>query len=253
MTKRIMPMLAALAVCLAVTACGESEAASPATSSPTQAPLSDPVTARLETAPRVFLDAIPASERECVVASWGQARYDQIVAGGAPTVEENEAAFDCLGDTTAVRMLLGGLVAGAGELSDTTLRCASQRLAEADPAIVRAAAQNPGGDTPADDLAQAVASGDASILQAVFCLNADERAALEASGGFVMGEDIAAFECLASELGDERFRTVMPDLVQIATVRDSRFGTAAPAGSQAGPPADVLEAMRRCGLAVGGS
>ena len=199
MTRRIVPLLASLAVCLAVTACGESEAVSPAT--PAEAPSLEPITAQLESEPSAFFEVIPTAERECVVAAWGQTRFDGIVGGAVPTAQESEAASECLSDTTTARMMLGRLLAGAGELSDATLRCASQRLAAADLAGIR----RPAG------------GGVASLIQATFCLNAEERTALEASGGFALGASIDAFECLANEVGDERFQTVMADWVRIAT------------------------------------
>ena len=114
-------LLVIAAVALAVAAC----TSSPPTPTPTPAP--PLITVGLEEDPQAFLQAIPASERDCIVQAFGTDNLLKIIGTGPPSSEDMVRLTSCLSEETARRMMLGMTMLELG-VSEQDITCMSAGL-----------------------------------------------------------------------------------------------------------------------------
>ena len=170
------------------------------TATPTPAPIATPTPIPVTIKPvRInpvkdpagFLAALPAAEVDCAVrAAGGRERLTLIVSNKVePTKEQAAAIGKCMSKATALAVLAGQIEIASGPLSEKTLSCIAGR------------AENINFETfvsPEPDL-----QGLIGPVQALFCLDQAERAALEKNGeGFPMVQGgFDSMECLVNALG----------------------------------------------------
>jgi hypothetical protein len=183
----------------ALAACGsEKPAATPEptappvpTATPAPAPIV-PIRIDPEENPEAFLAALPASEVDCASNVVGGRETLVKVIGGDMDLDDAQglAMAKCVSSQTLVRTIVGTLeLESETNLSDETLQCIADKSAN-----LSLTAMLSGETDPAAMV---------GMLQSVFCLNSDERAALEMrSDEFGFDDvDIDAMECFVNAVG----------------------------------------------------
>lgn len=197
----ILIVIAAFAV-TALAACGTSSSSPTTTPEPsptvTPVPVSASITIDPEADPTGFLNALPQTEVQCAASAvGGQENLIRLVSrvdGNTDGISDQQLNImaSCVSDETVASIAIGQLELQAGTLSFTTKACVSRHIAEIDFSYFF--------DDSDIDANSTVAS-----LQAIFCLTADERIALETSDLdlFDFGEigGIAALECSIDAAG----------------------------------------------------
>ena len=246
---RSVAALAAIGLAVAAlltTACngGGDDEAAPAepTPTPTAEPRAadsfQPITADLEQDPLAFFAAIPAFERNCLVQSVGAARFDEIAEGAEPTLEEGEDLLACISGSTAGRFVAGALITQTSleSLTLDTLDCMAPRFVEMTPSDLFDGIAGLSGDGPLSDPSGLFSAALQPVIEALFCLNEEERTAVDAeiaaAGGGDFSLTVGQMECVHESLGGEGLAGV--------------FG-----GSQT-IPLNVFSALADCGVTLGG-
>lgn len=190
--KVITFLLLTVFAAVALAACSSSEPSTPtptptptATPTPTPVPLInvDPVT---QTA--LFISSLPESEVKCAVDAVGETSFEHLIKGdkfsAALTDSQIEEVIACVSDETAQTVILSQLAFMAGGLSDATVACAYEKTA-----LITAELAFSNSPEPTELFA---------LFQGIFCLDSEERAALESSAyeyGFSEAGGIDAMEC----------------------------------------------------------
>ncbi len=97
------------------------------TATPTRAPAF--ITVGPGDNPEAFLQAIPASERECIVQAFGTENLAELIAAGPPSSEDMAKLTGCLSEETARRMMLGMMMMELG-ISEQDTTCISAELSD---------------------------------------------------------------------------------------------------------------------------
>jgi len=195
--KRLALMSVAFVASLIAAACRVEEATPVPTPTPTPTPVPSPTAAPILLGPeasiREFFKAIPEEERQCVEQSIDPTRLEEVLEGAEPTDEENRITLECLSENTSVDIFLGFFAQTAGGLSDETLDCMREKLAEVD---VRSLL-----------LDEEEEVDNEFFLSLFLCLNEEEIARFEAAGGFGEEEEgeptPAQVACLIELIGEE--------------------------------------------------
>jgi len=174
-----------------------------------------------------FLDSLPASEITCATdALGGRARVLAMLESNLGddhlTIAEADALDNCLSDQTVQGVFTGLLSKEAGGLSDETIICIGEQIGGMSAASLFL-------EEPAADVI-------ISSLQGVFCLNADERAAISEGGttyGFGELGGIDAIECVVNGVGP----TGLTDLIGVASADGMDFAALG----------DLFPLMMECG------
>ena len=218
--KRLALMSVAFVVPLIATACGGEEATPTPVPTPTPTPVPTPAIILLnpEASKREFFEAIPEEEQQCVEQSINPTRLEEILEDAETTDEENRITLECLSENTAVGIFLGFFAQTAGDLSDETLDCMRERLAEVDVRSLLLEEQE----------------DDEFFLSLFLCLNEEEIARFEAAGG--LGEEgeptPAQIACLIELIGEEA-------AVELAS-------------EQRLPTQEEFQALAECGISLDG-
>lgn len=174
------------------------------TATPTPAPLK-PITVNPTTDPTGFLNQLPTSERDCLNQKLGPNGFTSMVQQNSePSSDQIAALKACLSSNTMARLFVGGMATQAHvELSTATLECMNGHLQGADLASLF---------TKTGSSSAISSSTVRAVLPALFCLNQQERTALEqGQGGGGIGNvgSISALECLYNTLGPDKLAGVI--------------------------------------------
>jgi hypothetical protein len=240
------PVLIALAALFVGACSSDKEPATSPTSVPTNTPepvAFQPITAGLEENPLAFFAAIPAFERNCLVTTVGQVRFDEITNGDLDlTDEEAEGLLACVSGITFGRVLAGGLIneTDLESLSTETLNCMESKFSVVTPSdFVDNFEELAGNENPVGAAFESGGEALDVILPAFFCLGADERGVLDSQIAAEMGEDLGGFaptiaqmECLFGSVGDDGLSGLF-------------------SGTGDAPPLEMLSAFSECGFDLG--
>ena len=227
-----LAFIALVLVAFAV-ACGAPEpqptptATPPPTPTPTAtpAPTSALITVGLGDNPQAFIQAIPVSERDCVLQAFGTENLVELVGTGPPSSEDMTKLAGCLSEETARRMTLGHLMIDLG-ISEQNMTCISAEL----------------GDVNSLELTGQV-PGEQSMQGQIFVFQVFR----------------AAFNCLSEEAAAEMFGSVAegggPGMEQFKCLFESAdnetiaklFAMSGGAGEGAAPPPELLYVITKCG------
>ncbi|MEX0763245.1 MAG: hypothetical protein WD208_03055 [Dehalococcoidia bacterium] len=198
-SKPLLIMLLLIAALAVLSACaGEPSADATPESSPTPAPI-EPINIGPDEDPEAFLAALPPSELECAETAVGG--HEQLISllnqqGAHPDQDQALQLAECVSAETVARVLTGQLENMSAPLSIDTRQCISEKVSGTSISALIGSDSEP-------DPGAAI-----GFMQAIFCLNSAERAALEASGeGFApIGGDVGIdeLECLADAVGPTR-------------------------------------------------
>lgn len=194
-------VLVVLVTAIAAGACAKADPVPTATPAPSPTPVNTPTlirSIRIDQAkdPVGFLNSIPASEVECGDrAVVGRLNLTAIISGRmASTAAQAAALTKCMSRDTVLRVAVGQIELQAGPLSNATLICVAGRVPEIGFESLLNAQPDP--------------AALVGVLQALFCLNNDERSALEANvsaGRFSFGGvGIGSLECIVKAIGPAR-------------------------------------------------
>lgn len=209
-------VMVALFTAIAAGACSTAAPDPTATPAPTATPTVSPTPTSTPTPimpvrvdpekdPVGFLNSIPANEVECGnKAVGGRDNLIAIISGKMEATDAQATALaKCMSRDTVMRVAVGQIEIQAGELSDATLSC------------IAGHAPDIGFDSFLNSQPDPAAL--AGVLQAVFCLNKDERAALEANasdGGFSFGgAGIDSMECFVNAVGPAKLADALGTLM----------------------------------------
>ncbi len=200
------------------------------TPTPTPEPLPVLITANPQMEPQAFLQAIPSSERECLVRAFGEQGLAAVMGQGIPSQEAVTGILGCISEDTARRAALGTILEqSGGVITEGSLACfATQvkgisfkdlmaelalRQSQFDPAMV----------IPV-------------VRAGVNCLTEPEFAALTGMVGVDAGLTLSQVKCVFAGANDE-------SLAKLFAVFTSQSGES--------PPFDVLMVLLKCGMAPG--
>ena len=224
-------VIAMLLLAFAV-ACGDTTPTPTATPTPTPTPTATPTpTPALITEgpgdnPRAFLQAIPASERDCVVQAFGSTENLLELIGTGPPSPEDMAKFNsCLSEETARRMMLGMMTMELG-ISEQAITCKSAELG--DVSFLALYGQEPG-----EQSMQAQTFGFRIFRSAFNCLSEEEAAEMFGGVGEGGGPSMEQFKCLFENADDETILRL--------------FAMGAGASEGASPPPEFLDIVTKCG------
>ena len=210
-----------LLLLMVIGACDGVPTATPSpTPTPTPVPLPLPILANLDEDPRLFFEAIPQEEQECLASALGQARLDDFVSGRELIEWGDEVIVQCISEETFARTMLGVIVGELSALSDETLRCLWSALEEADLKGLFT------GEV-VDEEAQLRAIQ--AMMKSSLCLTEEEAARVNDVFGL---EDfsLVTVRCLASRIDERSLETLI-------TTGQPSFA--------------VISAMLECGLEMG--
>ena len=183
------------------------------TPTPTPVPLT-PIRIDPKTDPLGFLNAMPSQEVACMAQAAGSREKVVGFITGKSVPDEKLAAVlaKCVSGQTMLRVFTGQVELATGPLSDTTLQCVAGRSAGLNISAMLLGARDPAGVIP--------------LLQAMFCLNKDERSKLAANPhGFALsfgGARIDAVECFVNKFTPtkllEIFRALEPGPAALAAM-----------------------------------
>jgi hypothetical protein len=175
------------------------------TSTPTPVPAYlDAIAINPEEDPEGFLAALPRGEVDCAEkVVGGHAQLIDVIADESELDPAEAVALSrCVSKETVQRTFIGALEEGAGELSAETEACVLR-------ATVNVGFASQFTDTP-------VAGDIVGMFQGMFCLNDDERAAMETSDSGLMfdagGPGINELECAFDELGPDKIASTFSTL-----------------------------------------
>ena len=214
--RRVLPgVVGALALTLALmaVACGGGV---DQTSTPTLlSPLSVSDSSRIGD----VLSQLPASEQQCIQDALGEAAYNQVLQGTLGddlSLEHEDIVAGCLSGDSMARIVIGGLSSEVGPLSDATIECMRDSLADTDLTSLALGGRD-------------IENGAASDLTVFLCLT-DEEAA-RANVSFFEDEEIS--------LTQIRCVTEVVDISVFLALGDTPDEIA---------PTEVLQAMLDCGV-----
>ncbi len=214
---RVLPaIIGALVLTLALMAVACGSDADP-TSTPT--PLS-PLSVSDSSSIGDILSQLPASEQQCIQDALGEAAYNQVLQLGSEDdvpSDHEDIVIGCLSGESMSRIVIGGLSSEFGPLSNATVACMQDSLADADLASL---AFGPGED---------IEGGAAIILTVLLCLNDAEAARA----------DVSFFGDAEISVTQLRCVTGAVDLSVLLALGD---------GPDEAPPLEVLQAMLDCGV-----
>ena len=183
---------------------------------PTETPTQTPalITVGPGDNPQAFLQAIPASERDCVGKAFGTENLLDVIGAGPPSSENMANFTGCLSEETARRMTLGTMMMELG-ISEQDITCMSAGLGDGEQSM------------------QGPAFG-FQIFRAAFNCLSEEKAA-EMFGGVEEGggPSMEQFKCLFDSADDET-------IVKL-------FAMGGGARGGAPPPTELLDLITRCG------
>jgi hypothetical protein len=172
--------------------------------------------------PAGFLAALPVGEVECAVKAIGTREHLVLLISGKtePSAEQAAAIGRCVSKSTVLAVLAGQVELASGPLSDKTLSCIAGRAENLN--FDTLIAPNPGPE------------GLVGLMQALFCLDKSERAALEQNGQrFALAPGrIDTMECFLNAAGPA-------NLVSAFEFLQSGKGQPSPA---------LIGAVLKCGL-----
>lgn len=198
--RRRFVLAAILAIAItALAACGsDNKPAAAPESSPVPTPIpTDGITVDPRTDPAGFIASLPDDEAECAASAvGGDEVFLELVSSEEPWLvgvsdAELQVMGECFSDNTMRRVLVGQLELQAGGLTDETRACVSEHAAGINFAMM-----------VSEEVVDPAPL--ASMMQAMFCLNAQERAAAQAYASGILdteGAPIDALECAAVRMG----------------------------------------------------
>ena len=182
--------------------------------------------------PQAFLQAIPASERDCVVQAFGTTEnLLELIATGPPSAEDMAKLNSCLSEETARRMMLGVMTMELG-ISEQAITCMSAELG--DVSFLALYGQEPG-----EQSTQAQTFGFQIFRAAFDCLSEEEAAEMFGSVEEGGGPSMDQFKCLFESADDETILRL--------------FVMSAGASEGAPLPPELLDIITRCGPIPGPS
>lgn len=161
-----------------------------------------PIRADMDNEPAAFLDAIPEAESKCLEEKWGVERYKAIRSGEERLNDESLDIFQCISGDTWARVITGGLFNEVGELTVATRACIAEKLSEGNVSDIANRVNDLDREPTQADFAEISIAMISEIIPISFCLNEDERAAMDGESQF--GASIDILECLydgAASLG----------------------------------------------------
>ena len=190
---RLAAGLLVLALGLLAAACETSPTPTPtptATPTPTPTPLAPFAISEGATYANIF-GQLPAREQECIRQGLGEPALGQFLGRdfeGETLPEENEVLAQCLSQESASRLFIGAIGGEVGGLSDATITCMRNTLADVDlPALFAAE------DEEEEE-------GFALFLGALLCLNDEEAARASGLFGDEEGLSVADIRCVAERV-----------------------------------------------------
>ncbi|MEE9325075.1 MAG: hypothetical protein V3U90_05955 [Dehalococcoidia bacterium] len=237
--KRLALMSVAFVVSLIASACAGGEEPTP---TPTPVPTPAIILLNPEASKREFFEAIPEEEQQCVEQSIDPTRLEEILEDAETTDEENRITLECLSENTAVGIFLGFFAQTAGDLSNETLDCMREKLAEVD---VRSLLLEEEGEEGADEF----------FLSLFLCLNEEEIARFEAAGGFGEEEEgepsPAQIACLIELIGEEAAVELaseqrLPTQEELAALAECGITLDGEGGGEEGGPPDLTPEQIAC-------
>ena len=112
----------ALALALLKAACSSSSDEPASTPTPTSGPLL-PIIVSEATSTQTVLDQLPGAEAQCLRDALGEVAFAALAQSSLDTNDQAEFLFQCLGDESLTRLLLGFFVGTFGGFSPTTTEC----------------------------------------------------------------------------------------------------------------------------------
>ncbi len=224
-----MLLLAFAVACVAPTPTPTPTATPRPTPTPTATPTPTPalITVGPGDNPQAFLQAIPASERDCLVQAFGTENLLEVIGTGPPSSDDMAKLTGCLSEETARRMMLGMLMMELG-ISEQGITCIGAELR------------------------------DVSFLDLYGPLPYEQEQTMEAQT-FMSRVFRAAFNCLSEEEAAEMFGRVEegggPSMEQFKCLFGSAddetiaklFAMGAGAREGAPLPPELLDIITRCG------
>ena len=209
------------------------------TATPTPAPAL--ITVGLGDNPQAFLQAIPVSERDCVVQAFGTENLLQVIGTGPPSSDDMAKFTGCLSEETARRMVLGTMMMELG-INEQDFTCISAGLGDVSFLDLTGPGEQEG---PGEQGVQGQTFAFQIFREAFNCLSDEE--AVEMFGGIEEGggPGMEQFKCLFESADDETIARLFamgggaregaplpPELLDIIT----RCGPIPGAGEGSGPP-----------------
>ncbi len=230
-----MLLLAFAVACGAPTPTPTPTATPTPTPTPTATPTPTPalITSGLGDNPQTFLQAIPASERDCAMQAFGTENLLEFIGTGPPSSEDMAKFTGCLSEETARRMMLGTMMMQLG-ISEQDITCISVGLRDVSYLDLLGPVQQ---EEPGEQSMQ----GQTFVYQifrgAFDCLSEEEAA--EMFGGMEEGggPGMEQFKCLFESADDETIAKLF------AIGGGTREG--------APLPPELLEIITRCGPIAG--
>ncbi len=177
--------------------------------------------------PQAFLQAIPASERDCLVQAFGTENLLEVIGTGPSSSEDMAKLTGCLGEETARRMTLGMMMMEMG-ISEQDITCMSAGLG--DVSFLDLTRQGEG-ERSGEQRTQTFVF---QIFRAAFdCLSTEEAAKMFGGVGEGGGPGMEQFKCLFESADDET-------IVKL-------FAMGAGAREGAPLPPELLDIITRCG------
>ncbi len=220
-------VIAMLLLAFAV-ACGAPTPKPTPTATPTPTPAL--ITEGLGDNPRAFLQAIPASERDCVVQAFGSTEnLLELIGAGPPSPEDMAKFTGCLSEETARRMALGTMMMELG-ISEHDITCMSAGLGDVSFLDLTGRGEQVG---PGEQNTQGQTFVYQIFREAFNCLSEEEAA--EMFGGMEEGggPGMAQFKCLFESADDETIAKL--------------FAMGGGAREDAPLPPELLDIITRCG------
>ena len=185
--------------------------------------------------PQAFLQAIPASERDCVVQAFGTENLLELIGTGPPSSEDMATFMGCLSEETARRMMLGMMMMELG-ISEQDITCMSAGLGDVSFLDLTGPGEQEG---TGGQSTQGQTFAFRIFREAFNCLS--EEQAAEMFGGMEEGggPGMAQFKCLFESADDETIAKI--------------FAMGAGPREGAPLPPELLDIITRCGPIPGPS
>ena len=222
-------LLGFAAACGAPTPAPTPTAAPTPTPAPTATPTPTPalITVGLGDDPQAFLQAIPASERDCVLQAFGTENLLEVIGKEPPSSEDMAKFTGCLSEETSRRMMLGTMMLefGITEQDITCIGAGLRNVSFLD--LVGGGEQERPGEQSARTFIYQIFRG------AFNCLSEEDAA--EMFGGVEEGggPSLEQFQCLFASADDETIAKL--------------FAMGARAGEGAPLPPELLDLITSCG------
>lgn len=193
------------------------------TATPTPTPTPALITVNPEEDPEAFLQAIPASERDCMEQAFGAERLLEVVrAEGEPSSEETAKLMGCVSEETMRRLMLGQMMMEL-DISEQGMTCISAELRDVSlPDFSRQGEQEGIGK----QITEGVTFSYQLTRAALNCLSEEEAAELlggKLLGGMEEGDgpNLEYLRCLYGSIDDETIAQLAETTAKIFTMGEA--------------------------------